>query len=452
MPNAIIPAVSKPIFELILDNKILYPVRLIPFATGWKIAPDVLTRIFAEREGIHRIKMPTFHIQSDGAFNPMLAKEWDVITADLEILTKSLKSKEPSEDEYYKKWREESIGILPAATFVWLHDLVAAFNAAFSAERIQLENERPGDRELNLDPAVPNNLSHLIYEGFEPLLPRLSNAITPSFDESISFRELLEVLNLDVFYGLRSSATNSIVGDFYRAKPSNTTYLGFRRHFASIPCKGDIQRELIYIWCGFLGLPAYQNKSVLELDGDILIRNWQQNFVINLAELKNFLRQNTWPLPSALYPDEDDKTDVRVVREVEGFSHGFYDFSVRLPKLRKDLDELDKIQPESMEAHQNKKNQIHQIERQIDSILTGKQDNSSNDQLQLNNNNQDISEDPTTVRNKRLQTAANDLAGQMKKAKHRHLTKRDISLKLSISDEWNEMTAIRIERLIVKTW
>jgi hypothetical protein len=105
-----------------------------------------------------------------------------------------------------------------------------------------------------------------------------------------------------------------------------------------------------------------------------------------------------------------------------------------------------------MEAHQNKKNQIHQIERQIDSILTGKQDNSSNDQLQLNNNNQDISEDPTTVRNKRLQTAANDLAGQMKKAKHRHLTKRDISLKLSISDEWNEMTAIRIERLIVKTW
>ena len=118
MPNAIIPAVSKPIFELILDNKILYPVRLIPFATGWKIAPDVLTRIFAEREGIHRVKMPTFHITSDGAFNPMLTKEWDVITADLEILTKSLKSKEPSEDEYYKKWREESIGILPAGTFV----------------------------------------------------------------------------------------------------------------------------------------------------------------------------------------------------------------------------------------------------------------------------------------------------------------------------------------------
>jgi hypothetical protein len=105
-----------------------------------------------------------------------------------------------------------------------------------------------------------------------------------------------------------------------------------------------------------------------------------------------------------------------------------------------------------MEAHQNKKNEIHQIERQIDSILTGKQDNSSNDQLQLNNNNQDISQDPTAARDKALQTAANELAGQMKKTKHRHPTKRDIAMKLSISDKWNKMTANRIERIIVKTW
>lgn len=357
--------------ELIVDDKQLYPIRLIPYATGWKIAPDELARIFAERDGFYHIKIPTFHIKSDGSYQPMLAKEWDAIITDLEILTTSLKSKETNYDENYKVWRTESIWHLPTGTFVWLQDLIAAFNSAFSKERMTLDNERAGDRKLNLSPAIPVGVSNIIYEGFEPLIPKLSSAVKIHNDTIISFTDLHQVLNLDLFFGLQSGATDSYIGEFYREKPRKTEHLSFRFYFDSIPCKGHKQLEMIYLWCGFLGLPAYHDDIEFNLNNEVLSKLWEKDFYIKLDNLKTFLRHNDLPLPSALFPKESDSTDERIAFEQKGFNQAFYEFDIVLPALESELEELKSIQPESMEAYEKKQAAIKEKTDEIEKIKKG---------------------------------------------------------------------------------
>lgn len=354
--------------ELILDGKQLYPIRLIPYATGWKIAPDVLARIFAERDGFYHIKIPTFHIMPDGSYKPMFAKEWDTIITDLEILTSSLKSKETSEDENYKTWRTESVWHLTTGTFVWLEDLIAAYNSAFSKERMTLDNEREGDRKLNLTPALPIGVSNIIYEGFEPLIPKLSNVIKTQNIDLISFTDLHHILNLDLFYGLQSAATDAFIADFYRNSINKTERLSFRFHFDCIPCKGKKQLEMIYLWCGFLGLPTYHNGEEFKLNSDVLLKNWEQDFYIKLDHLKTFLRENDLPLPSALFPNDSDTTDIRSEAEEEGKNKAFFEFNVVIPELEKDLEELKCIKPDSMQDRRDKQIEIKAIEEKIEKI------------------------------------------------------------------------------------
>lgn len=162
--------------KLTIDNQRLVPVRLVPFITGWIIAPDELARILANRDGFSHIHIPSFHMSESGRYHSILSKEWDVILVDLESLTDTLKAKESVDNENYPLWREESVKVLPAGTFVWLDDLEAAWHAAYSKEQMTLPHERPGDRDLNLHPRIPTNLRQQIYEGFESLVPARKQA------------------------------------------------------------------------------------------------------------------------------------------------------------------------------------------------------------------------------------------------------------------------------------
>jgi hypothetical protein len=58
----------------------------------------------------------------------------------------------------------------------------------------------------------------------------------------------------------------------------------------------------------------------------------------------------------------------------------------------------------------------------------------------------------TTERDEELQQAANKLARQWRKDNRRTFSKRDIANDLAKSDEWKDMTAVRIERLIRVKW
>ncbi len=150
--------------ELAIDNRPILPVRLIPLATGWKLSPDVVVQMLAKSDKWYRVYIPSFHLLPDNSFHPMLPKEWDVFNSDLEILSAVLHADDSVEGESYKIWRMRSIEALPAATFVWLDDLKDAYQNVNSFNIH--ENDRPGDKEINLQPFLPSELNELIFEGF----------------------------------------------------------------------------------------------------------------------------------------------------------------------------------------------------------------------------------------------------------------------------------------------
>jgi hypothetical protein len=429
-----------------IGNRTIIPVRLIPFVTGWKFPPDSLVRILANRDGFNRVFLQSFTFYSDGSHQKITPKEWDTCLADLEILTNTLKASEQTEDENYPVWRFESIKMLPAGTFVWLDELATTWCNVYSPGSTILLHERPGDRAINLAPLIPSNVSEFIYCGFEALLIP-TNPTRDNRQNSITrFSELHHFLMTDPYYGVDSAAAESILNGIYQKNSGNALFQNFRRRFSLLPCKDDIHKQLIYLWCGFMDLPSYSGNQVLNRQSVEYLDHWTDDFNLHLDELREFLRRQKLPLPSYLFPDAVDNTERKLALDKVTYEAAFHDFTIVLPQLEKDLAEVVAIQPESMEARQQKKDAIEKIKKNIEVIINGVPGEDSAIQLLGS------SQSRTTKRNIKLQNSANKLAEQMKKAKHRHLTKRDISLKLSISDEWNEMTAIRIERLIVKTW
>lgn len=58
----------------------------------------------------------------------------------------------------------------------------------------------------------------------------------------------------------------------------------------------------------------------------------------------------------------------------------------------------------------------------------------------------------TANRNEELQDAANMLAAQWIKSGRKIFTKREIAIELAKSNDWMDMTAVRIERILLKEW
>lgn len=151
--------------ELALDGRPFVPVRLIPYATGWSISPDVLIKMLSNSDQWHRVFIPSYHLLPDKSYQAMLPKEWDVFLADIQILDDELHADETIEQGNYPTWRKQAIKVIPAGTFVWLDDFEAAFTRMES--RIIRTDERPGDRDINLQPFIPQDMRELIYVGFE---------------------------------------------------------------------------------------------------------------------------------------------------------------------------------------------------------------------------------------------------------------------------------------------
>jgi len=369
--------------ELSIDNRTLIPVRLIPFVTGWKFHPDLLVTMLAKSDKWYRVYIPSFHLGTDNTCQPMLPKEWDVFIDDLEILSDTLHAGDSVEGESYPDWRKRSIEVIPESTFVWLDDLIAAYQKANS--QTIFTDERPGDYELNLQPHMVPEMRKLVFKGFgnKSKTHNYSNYIPQQNliqDISISFNELHHYMQLDPFYGMDPTITLSIVNDLHNKHSGNDLIQRFDNRFSRLPCKGDHVRHLIYFWCGFMQLPAYLNGSRINWQREDFIDNWTKNFDLNLDELKSFLRANNWPLPVMIFPNEMDNTQNKVSLDKAEYERIFNDFADKLPKLVAELAELKEIQPANMKERQLKKDEITNLEKQIDEIRFGVNEKKSTDQ------------------------------------------------------------------------
>jgi len=125
----------------------------------------------------------------------------------------------------------------------------------------------------------------------------------------VTFNGLHHYIQLDPIYGVKSDRINSFLKEILHKNSGNVLYSQFQNQFSLLPCKNDQQRKLIYLWCGLMGLPAYQNKTILNWQWEDFLENWKQDFEIRLDDLKDFLRQKSLPLPMAFFPSEVDSTN-----------------------------------------------------------------------------------------------------------------------------------------------
>lgn len=189
-------------------------------------------------------------------------------------------------------------------------------------------------------------------------------------NQFITFSDLRDCLMLDPFYGVKSelAATQSIINNIHHRNNGNQQYKGFKDRFGLLPCSNDQQHQLVYLWCGTMGLPAYRNGTPLAWKWRDFLENWTQGFEIPLDELRDFLRSHSYPLPVAFFPDEVDNTERKVSLEEVEFDQAFHEAIVVIPELKHDLAELKGIRPSSMKKRQQKKDAIKKIEQQIKAI------------------------------------------------------------------------------------
>lgn len=152
---------------IFIDGREAIPIRAIPFITGWLMSPINLAASLANIDLSKKLKdMAAYHLSSNGKSAKVLPKEWDAISADLQVLSSKLEADENIKGEHYSIWRRDSVALLPAGVFVWKDEFEQAFTHFYGSDRhIRLE-ERPGDRDLNYSPMISVELRTVIAEGF----------------------------------------------------------------------------------------------------------------------------------------------------------------------------------------------------------------------------------------------------------------------------------------------
>jgi len=187
---------------IVIDGREAIPARAIPFVTGWMVSPDVVAKIFSKTDHwATRLEgISAYYLSVNGKYSPVLPKEWDGILADLQILSDKLASTETIEQENYPAWRQQSILLLPASCFVWRNEFEEAFRRSYSPTRFTLLDERPGDRELNFSPRIPEDLVLPVMQGFNHIQVTQEPDATPKAGHDIAtcqpehFVSLVEVL------------------------------------------------------------------------------------------------------------------------------------------------------------------------------------------------------------------------------------------------------------------
>ena len=209
-------------FTITIGGREAIPVRAVPFITGWEMSPDRVAAVLALDDFIFQtirgepIALTAYHLV-DGKPHRMLPKEWNSVLETLRTRSSNLvvsawdsavkiakpqqvRDNEPlpemSLSEWLElspeerdqrllatcdddpianirhtahvltrdQWKREAVEILPAGVFVWRDDFEQAFHRVYA--RLLMIDEKPGDREMNLSPWMPEESRRAVMDGF----------------------------------------------------------------------------------------------------------------------------------------------------------------------------------------------------------------------------------------------------------------------------------------------
>lgn len=151
------------------------PVRAIPFITGWNLSPDAIANAFSQTDEARRMKGVRSFRTTANLLTQNRAVDWENVTVSMNGLDDKL----PRSPAGYSEWRNESIKLLPAGTFVWLDEFTTAFQIDFSPSN-WLPDCRQEYPTLNFDPMLPEGMAVIIHEGFPTHQDETEVTATPS--------------------------------------------------------------------------------------------------------------------------------------------------------------------------------------------------------------------------------------------------------------------------------
>jgi len=213
--------------------------------------------------------------------------------------------------------------------------------------------------------------------------------------ERISFEKLHSILQTDVFYGVRapfiphstpsrnceltesgedpseSIETASIISTIYGEYPTNPIFISFNIDYGWLPCSGDLQRHLVFIWCGLLGLKYQRDGRTPSEPGADLLKNWMRDFDIGKQDLKLFLRKHSWPLPVHFFWSEPDNTKNKVEKRPNIYRRFCYLQLEELPRLKGRLRDLNDMSPKTLIELKAKQQEQLELEKRIQIIERG---------------------------------------------------------------------------------
>lgn len=187
----------------------------------------------------------------------------------------------------------------------------------------------------------------------------------------VSFRELHHHLQLDPYFGIRQRGTDEVLAELSKQWPDQQSLAAFRYRFSLLPCSSERQRELIYLWCGVLGLPAYCSGTSERLNTSVLPADWLLDFDIALDELQEFLRDHGWPLPCYYFAREWDNTRTRSRLPDDEYGARRREYFEELPALERRLRDLESVKTLGIKELDAKEQELTQLRARIKAIRTG---------------------------------------------------------------------------------
>lgn len=112
------------------------------------------------------------------------------------------------------------------------------------------------------------------------------------------------------------------------------------------------------------------------------------------------------------------------------------DLGERVRDIQREILELEEMAASTPLERKSKERKLAQLRAQLQEIAAEHDDHAG----------------PNPTRDEKLQASASALAQRLKSDGRKSITKREIAWELAQSDEWKEMTANRIERVIKVTW
>lgn len=170
---------------LIIDGREAIPLRAIPLLTNWEhLSPDEIvealvggSKFLASFDGLIAYRV------EEGIAKPIHPGFWENFVArEIEALSERIQEKQISHEDGQSKWREESLAVLPAGSFVWRDEFVPRFQATYPSDEVpdvragtndeSEEVAEDKDVELDFDLFIStDSLACLVMEGFDAFGP-----------------------------------------------------------------------------------------------------------------------------------------------------------------------------------------------------------------------------------------------------------------------------------------